>query len=72
MRLMAVDGFVLNIADTPANEQAFGRPQSGRGQGAFPQVRVLALCETGSHVIWKFLIKLDVQVFVVDNLGVFQ
>jgi len=57
MRLMAVDGFVLNIADTPANEQAFGRPQSGRGQGAFPQVRVLALCETGSHVIWKFLIK---------------
>ena len=57
MRLMSVDGFVLNIADTPANERAFGRPKSGRAQGAFPQVRVLALCETGSHVIWRFLIK---------------
>ena len=38
MRLMAVDGFVLNIADTPANEKAFGRPKTGRGLGAFPQV----------------------------------
>ena len=57
MRLVSIDGFVLNIADTPANEKAFGRPKSGRGLGAFPQVRVLALCETGSHVIWRFLIK---------------
>ena len=57
MRLMSVDGFVLDVADTPANEKAFGRPKGGRGRGAFPQVRVLALCETGSHVIWRFLIK---------------
>lgn len=57
MRLMAVDGFVLDVADTPANERTFGRPKSGRGEGAFAQVRVLALCETGSHVIWRFLIK---------------
>src|SRR5215831_11708672 len=33
------------------------RPQSGRSAGAFPQARVLALCETGTHVIWKHLIK---------------
>lgn len=57
MRTMAVDGFVLNVADTPANARAFGRPGSGRAPGAFPQVRVLALCETGSHVMWKWLIK---------------
>ncbi len=57
MRLMGIDGFVLDVADTPANERAFGRPKSGRSQGAFPQVRVLALCETGSHVIWRFLLK---------------
>jgi hypothetical protein len=55
MRTMAVDGFVLDVADTQANERAFGRPKSGRALGAFPQARVLALCETGSHVIWRFL-----------------
>ena len=57
MRTMALDGFVLDLADTPANERAFGRPGSGRAPGAFPQVRLLALCETGSHVLWRFLLK---------------
>jgi hypothetical protein len=57
MRLMALDGFVLDVADTPANDRAFGRPGSGRAPGAFPQVRVLALCEAGSHVLWRWLLK---------------
>lgn len=29
-RLMAIDGFVLDVALAPANERAFGRPKSGR------------------------------------------
>lgn len=57
LRLMALDGFVLNLPDTPENERTFGRPGSGRAPGAFPQARVLALCETGSHVLWRWLIK---------------
>jgi hypothetical protein len=57
MRLMAIDGFVLNLFDTPANERAFGRPGSGRGAGAFPQARVVALCETGSHAFYRHLVK---------------
>lgn len=57
LRLMAVDGFVINLPDTPANERVFGRPQSGRAPGAFPQARVLALCEVGTHVMYKHLIK---------------
>jgi len=57
LRLMAVDGFVIDLADTKANERAFGRPGGGRSPGAFPQARVLALCETGSHVLWRSLIK---------------
>ena len=57
MRLMAVDGFVLDVADTPENGRVFGRPGSGRSPGAFPQVRVLSLCEAGTHVLWRSLIK---------------
>src|SRR3954466_2663368 len=57
MRTMALDGFVVDVPDTPVNQRAFGRPGSGRAPGAFPQARVLALCETGSHVLWRSLIK---------------
>jgi hypothetical protein len=57
MRLMALDGFAIDVPDTPANQQVFGRPASDRGRSAFPQVQVVALCEVGTHVMWKWLIK---------------
>ena len=57
LRLMAIDGFVVDLADAPANARIFGRPKGGRTPGAFPQARVLALCELGTHVLWKCLIK---------------
>jgi hypothetical protein len=57
MRLMALDGFVLDLPDTPANVRVFGRPGSRRATAAFPQARVLSLCETGTHVLWRSLIK---------------
>jgi hypothetical protein len=51
LRLVAVDGTLLDVPDTPANDAAFGRPTSGkRGDGAFPQVRKLSLVEVGTHV----------------------
>lgn len=52
-RVLSMDGTTLDVADTPANEAEFGRPASGRGEGvgAFPQVRVLALAECGTHAI---------------------
>src|SRR4051812_41121162 len=49
LRLMAIDGTTIDVTDTPENDRAFGRPSTGRGVGAFPQVRVLALIETGTH-----------------------
>jgi hypothetical protein len=57
MRLMALDGFVVDVPDTEKNSRAFGLPGSGRSPAAFPQVRILSLCEIGSHVMWRSLMK---------------
>ena len=53
LRLMSLDGTCLDVPDTPANEEAFGRPGSSRreGGGAFPQLRLVALSESGTHAI---------------------
>lgn len=61
MRLMTLDGFTLDLPDTPANRRAFGGPTTRRGgakvDGAFPQARALALCEAGTHVMYEWLLK---------------
>lgn len=56
-RLMGIDGTVLDLPDTPENARAFGRPGGGRAEGAFPQVRLLALCELGTHAVCGLAIK---------------
>lgn len=53
-RLMGIDGTTFNLADTPENDRAFGRPKNQRSPGAFPQVRVLALCELGTRQVADF------------------
>jgi len=50
-RLVAIDGTVFDLPDTTENAAHFGRPGSGRGDGAFPQARVAALAECGTHAI---------------------
>ncbi len=52
-RLMAIDGTCVDVADTAANDEAFGRPGSGRGEGvgAFPQLRMVGLGECGTHAV---------------------
>src|SRR6516165_8645959 len=57
-RLMALDGTVYSVPDSPANAAAFGRPSGGpRGDGAFPQIRKLSLVEVGTHVEVAFVAK---------------
>jgi hypothetical protein len=51
-RLVSLDGSTLDIADGPANEEAFGRPGSDRGISAFPQIRFVSLVENGTHVLF--------------------
>jgi len=54
LRLVSVDGTCLDVADTPANDAEFGRPGSSRrqGGGAFAQLRMVALAESGTHAIF--------------------
>jgi hypothetical protein len=51
-RPVSLDGSCLDVADTDANRTAFGRPGASRGEGAFPQLRFVALVENGTHVLF--------------------
>jgi len=51
LRVMALDGSCLEVADERANAEFFGYPAAPRGQSAFPQARVLGLVECGTHAI---------------------
>ncbi len=52
-RLVAIDGMCLDVADTPENSAYFGRPGVNKGeQAAFPQARVVALAECGTHAVF--------------------
>ena len=52
-RLVAIDGLCLDVADTVQNAELFGRPGVNKGeQAAFPQARVVALAECGTHAMF--------------------
>lgn len=52
LRVMAVDGTVLDVPDSKANARVFGYPASRRGtRAAFPKVRLVLLIEAGTHLI---------------------
>ncbi len=52
-RLVAVDGTCLDLADTPANDAFFGCPGVAKDErSAFPQARLVALAECGTHAIF--------------------
>jgi len=50
-KLMAIDGFVLDVPDTKENDTAFGRSGGKKNPAPFPQVRVVGLGECGTHAI---------------------
>ena len=51
-RVVSLDGSTLELPDDPANESAFGRPPTGRGTAAFPELRFVSLVENGTHVLF--------------------
>ena len=56
-RLVAIDGMCLDVADTPDNDRWFGRAGVNKGErAAFPQARVVALAECGTHVMFDAVV----------------
>lgn len=56
-RLVAIDGYCLDLADTAANDSHFGRPGVTKGErSAFPQARVVAVAECGTHAMFQAVI----------------
>jgi hypothetical protein len=51
MRIMAIDGTCFDVPDESENVAFFGYPSFSRGETAFPQVRVVALVETGTKKV---------------------
>jgi hypothetical protein len=48
-----MDGTCLDVADTPANDEYFGRAGVNKGEkAAFPQARLVALAECGTHAMF--------------------
>ena len=57
LRMMAVDGTLMDVPDSVANARVFGYPGSKAGtRAAFPQARLVLLIETGTHLIVDALI----------------
>jgi hypothetical protein len=48
-RLLAIDGFEVDVPDTKENAAEFGYAGSGENRSAFPKARVVALAECGTH-----------------------
>ncbi len=57
MRLMAIDGTIEDVPDTPRNAAVFGRHHNDRGEAAFPQVQGVYLgafgcCVRSNRACW--------------------
>jgi transposase IS4-like protein len=48
-RLLAIDGFEVDLPDSKDNAAEFGYAGSGENRSAFPKARVVALAECGTH-----------------------
>ena len=54
-RLLAIDGTTFTVADTEQNSKTFGRAKNQHGESGFPLMRVVALCEVGTHALLHWI-----------------
>lgn len=50
-RLVSVDGVVFDVEDSKENAVGFGYPKNKNGNGAYPQVRCVAIVETATRAV---------------------
>jgi len=53
LRLVGIDGTLLDCYDSDSNRKYFHRPSNQSGNGAFPKIRMVALAELGTRVLWR-------------------
>ena len=51
LRLMALDATLMDVPDTPQNVRSFGKRRTPRGEGAWPQIRLVAISECSTHAV---------------------
>jgi uncharacterized protein YeaO (DUF488 family) len=56
LRVVAIDGMLLDVPDTPKNDKEFTRSSTASGPCAYPQARVVALVECGTRVLFDYII----------------
>jgi Transposase DDE domain. len=52
LRLVAIDGSNMSVADTPENDTAFGRLKARKGTIAFPRIHFIGLVEIGTRILF--------------------
>jgi len=57
LRLLALDGTLEPVADTPANAKAFGRWKAPRGPAAYPLIKCIYLEEGATHAVVGAIIR---------------
>jgi hypothetical protein len=55
-RLVAIDGTLEDVADSPANARFFGRISAGKTASPFPQARCVYLVEAATHLIFDAIV----------------
>jgi hypothetical protein len=56
-RLLGIDGTTFTVADTPANVRSFARARNQHRASGYPLVRLVALCEVGTHALIDWIVR---------------
>jgi hypothetical protein len=88
LRVMALDGVIIDVPDTAENVAAFGRTGNHLADSPYPQARILTLLECGSRAVvaaeigechtgerelaWGFLDRIDEQMLILADRGFYS